>query len=148
MWLFLRSIKRISAGVSFKALAAAKPPNPAPTMIILGCDISSSIQFSRSGTRASGTNDLSAFIFERQQHARAVCLHFAVLDSHVRLYNLCHAQIPQRAPGGLHSILRRVFPGLRTRSDDLHDFVNRVSNSSLFRHDSLLSLVLPTPHTD
>src|SRR5580704_12032192 len=137
----------ICAEVFPRALAAAKPAKPPPTMMMLGRDISSSIQFSRSRTRASDS-ELSASIFEGQQHTRAVCLHFTVLDSHVRLYNLCHAQIPQRAPGGLHCILRSVIPGLRTRSDDLHDFVNCVSSSSLFRHDSLLSMVLQAPHGD
>jgi hypothetical protein len=39
----VRSIKVISAGVSFKALAAANPPNPAPTMMILGCAMLTSI---------------------------------------------------------------------------------------------------------
>ncbi len=39
----MRSIKVISAGVFFKALAAANPPNPAPTMMILGCGMFTSI---------------------------------------------------------------------------------------------------------
>jgi hypothetical protein len=39
----VRSIKVISAGVFFKALAAANPPNPAPTMMILGCGMLTSI---------------------------------------------------------------------------------------------------------
>ena len=32
----------------------------------------------------------STSVFERQQHARSVRLHLAVLDGHVRLYNLCY----------------------------------------------------------
>jgi hypothetical protein len=75
--------------VFFRALAAANPPNPAPTITIFVCAISTSILFGRcyeSFRRAR----LSTSIFERQQHARAVRLDFAVIDSHVRFYHLCH----------------------------------------------------------
>src|SRR5260370_8984571 len=64
------------------------------------------------------------------------------------VFNLCYAQIPQRVSGGLHRILRRIFPGVRARSDDLHDFVNRASNSGLFSHDDLLLLVYCCPKSD
>src|SRR5260370_22333242 len=117
-------------------------------MIILGCDISSSIQFSRSGTSASGTGT-SQLSYLKDGITRV--RYFCTLPSYT-VISVFMASATRRSrsvpPCRLHRILRGVLPGLRARSDDLHDLVNRVSGSSLFRHDPLLSLVLPTPLSD
>src|SRR5271165_7493219 len=67
---------------------------------------------------------VSALVLERQQDARAILLHLAVLNLHVHLYDLGNAQVPQGLCGGLYRILRCIFPRPGAVADDLHQFVN------------------------
>src|SRR6266699_6125603 len=77
----------------------------------------------------------SAPVLEGQQHARAIRLHFVLLNLQVLLYNLGDSQVTQRARRGFHRILCGVLPRLRARADYFHDFIDRVRSSTLFAHN-------------
>src|SRR5665811_716715 len=68
-------------------------------------------------------------VLERQPYAGAVGRHLAVLDLHVLLHDLGHAQVFDRAGCGFHGHLGSCFPGFGARTHQFDDLVDTVRHA-------------------
>src|SRR4051812_41318214 len=88
---------------------------------------------SRSGW-ASAMPDRSsaaAFVLERQLHLGPVGRDLALLDDHVLLDHLRHAQVAQRLGGAFDRGLGGLLPGFAAGADQFDDFVDALGHGCL-----------------
>jgi len=62
---------------------------------------------------------VSAFVLERQRHARAVGSDLSIFNCHVQFHDLGYPQIAQRAGGGLNGFSSFVRPRFRACANNL-----------------------------
>src|SRR6266542_4492410 len=79
-----------------------------------------------SGRRRPVGASAPRLVLEGDLHPGAVGAHGAVLDRHVELHDLGHAQVTQGLRSALDGVGRRLLPGLRAGSHDLADRVDAV----------------------